>query len=120
MDTENTDYCPNFEQIKAVNRQSADCDCMGKDDRRDLVLGFMAEHSLALPPTAWYRNLRIHRTVTFGKDSLRNYLDEFVEEGLAARVDKEALDNGEVRPISEDEYRAYYIITDKGQERVND
>lgn len=118
MDTEIIDYSSKFEKIKGVNKITADGGDMVKEDRRRLVLEFMSEHPLALPPTVWYRNLSVHRTVTFGKDSLRNYLDEFVDEGLVERVNKEDLDGGDITPVSDDEYRAYYLITDSGREEV--
>ena len=84
-----------------------------------LLLNFMAEHPLALPPLTWYRNLKIHRDMTFSQDTLNNYLEEFVDEGLAARVDKEAMDSGQVQTVDDDDYRAYYIVTDRGIERAD-
>lgn len=120
MSGEISNSCVNFQEIKDINMANPDGGSMTKEDRKQLVLGFMEEHPLALPPTVWYRNLRLHRTVTFSKDSLGNYFKEFVEQGLVARVDKEALDKGQIKTISDDDYRAYYIITDSGREYLRD
>ena len=120
MVTEIEGNYPNFDNIEGTIPKCADGGDMGKDERRMLLLEFMAEHPLALPPLSWYRNLKIHRNMTFSRDTLDNYLDQFVEEGLAARVDKEALDRGKIQHVEDESYRAYYIITDKGFDEVTD
>lgn len=93
---------------------------MGKAERKELLLDFMAEHPLALPPLSWYRNLKIHRDMTFSRDTVDNYLEEFVDQGYVARVDKEALDTGQIETVDKSESRAYYIITDAGIEAVRE
>jgi len=88
---------------------------MVKSERKELVLQFMEEHPLALPPVLIYRNLRLHRSLRVGKETVKNYLTELEEEGLVLRIDKQALDDGEIKEADADD-RAYYIINDKGRE----
>jgi len=91
-----------------------DCGGMGKEDRRKVVLDFMREYDVALRPAELYRNLRYHRQITFSKESVDNYLEEFVEEGLALRVKPTGMDAGKIEEAPQDK-RAYYIITDDGR-----
>lgn len=89
---------------------------MTKEDRRLVVLGFMAHHDLALPPRAIYRNLRFKHEITFSYSSVDNYLDEFAKEGLMRRVRPEPLANGEVVDAGQGKgERAYYLITETGK-----
>jgi predicted transcriptional regulator len=88
---------------------------MVKSERKELVLRFMEKNSLALPPILVYRNLRLHRSLRVGKETVKNYLTELKEEGLVLRIDKQALDDGEIKEAEPDD-RAYYIINDKGRE----
>jgi hypothetical protein len=88
---------------------------MGKAERKQVVLEFMASKGLALPPGAIFRNLKLHQGITFSEDSVENYLSEFVEDGLVERIRKQPLDDGEIEPASEDE-RAWYLITEAGIE----
>jgi len=90
-------------------------DGMVKSERQELVLQFMEDHPLAMPPTVIYRNLRVHRNLRVGYETLKNYLDEFHEEGLVLRVDKKSLDDGEIVEADADD-RAYYVISDEGRE----
>ncbi|CCQ34292.1 hypothetical protein HLRTI_002162 [Halorhabdus tiamatea SARL4B] len=92
---------------------------MTKEDRRRQVLAFMKDHPLALSPLLLYRNMRLHQTVTFSVDSLRNYLEEFAEEGLVLRVEKEPLDDGRIVE-ADSGTRAYYVISDEGREYLDD
>lgn len=102
------------DDIKPEQSKKSD---MTKEDRRRVVLRFLADHNLALPQRAIFRNLRLHHAITFGYSSVDNYLDEFVEEGLCRRVDPTALE--EERELADmptgKEHRAYYIITDEGR-----
>lgn len=93
---------------------------MGKEERRQVVLSFLNEHPLALPPKIIYRNLRLHRQITFSEDSVENYLEEFVEEGLVDRIEKEPLDDGRIEQADDDYSRAYYLITDEGRNYADD
>lgn len=94
---------------------------MGKEDRRRVVLQFLSEHGLALPQGAIYRNLRLHHNITFSYSSVDNYLDSFVDEGLCRRVDPKPLEDRELVDMDRGkENKAYYIITEKGREYIND
>ena len=99
-------------------KQPAD---MGKEDRQFVVLAFLAEHGLALPQRAIFRNLKLHHGITFGYGSVDNYLDSFVEKGWARRVDPTELENRELVDLPGGKHnRAYYIITDEGREHIRD
>jgi len=88
---------------------------MGKEDRRRVVLDFMGQYPVALRPAEIYRNLRYHRRITFSKESVDNYIKEFVDEGLVLRVKPQALEMGQIEEAPEGQ-RAYYIISDDGRE----
>ena len=90
---------------------------MVKSERKELILRFMAEHPLAMSPVALYRNLRIHRELRVGKETVKNYLQEMAEEGLVLRIDKSALDDAEIQEADADD-RAYYIISEDGKSAV--
>ncbi|WP_424001156.1 hypothetical protein ACOZ4I_15615 [Haloarcula salina] len=92
---------------------------MTKEDRRQQLLEFMKEHPLALPPLLIYRNLKLHKDVTFTADSVRNYLDEFAEEGLVLMVEKEPLDEGKLVE-AEAGTRPYYIISEDGRDYLSE
>jgi len=90
---------------------------MVKSERKELILRFMAEHPLAMSPVALYRNLRIHRELRVGKETVKNYLQEMAGEGLVLRVDKSALDDAEIQEADAND-RAYYIISEDGKSAV--
>jgi len=92
---------------------------MVKSERKELLLEFMSEHPLAMSPVMLYRNLRIHRDLRVGKETVKNYLQEMAEEGLVLRIDKQALDDAEIREADPDD-RAYYIISDAGRDSIGD
>lgn len=92
---------------------------MGKQERKDMVLKFLADYRLALPPAVLYRNLRLRENATFSEKSLGNYLSELEESGLVKRVDPEALADRHVEPIGEDD-RGYYLITEAGADVAPD
>lgn len=96
------------------------------DERNDMVSGkrenqlemleFLAEHNLALPPAAIYRNLRFNHEVRYSKNTCDNYLDELSERGLVEKVDPKKLKELEAVPLSEDSNRrGYYRITEQGK-----
>jgi hypothetical protein len=93
---------------------------MTKEERQDVVLRFMAEHGLALPPRLVYRNLKVTEGITFGPRTVENYIREFEKDGLVARVDPSALDEGDVETLDthENGRRAYYMITEDGRDRI--
>lgn len=85
---------------------------MGKQERKLVVLQFMAEYGLALPPKAIYRNLRLLEEITFSERSVENYLDEFVAESLINRIDPDRMEDVELAtmPPEETQRRAYYYL----------
>jgi Fe2+ or Zn2+ uptake regulation protein len=91
---------------------------MGKEDRKEVVLAFMREYPVAMPPLLVYRNLRLREGITFSQDSVRRYLEQLANEGLVDRVKKEPLENQELVTADPDD-RAYYIISDEGADFVD-
>jgi hypothetical protein len=92
-------------------------------DRQRLVLEFLSEYPLALPPKVIYRNLKLHRSITFQYQTVINYLDTLVEEGWVRRVDPTELDDlptdlvdTEGRPNNP----SYYIITEEGRAELGE
>jgi len=91
---------------------------MAPEDRRHEVLTFMAEHRLALKPAAVYRNLSLHRHITFGQATVLNILQELTESGDLRRVDPDALGDRQLVDLAPDEGRGVYIVTEEGIERA--
>jgi len=91
---------------------------MGKRERKRLVLSFLAETRLALPPKALFRNLRLQENATFSEKSLNNYLAELEAGGFVKRVDPEAIEERTIREVDVDE-RGYYLITGDGVEEAH-
>lgn len=89
---------------------------MTTDERREVVLSFMAEHGLVLKPADVYRNLRLHKHITFGSETVRNILHELTDEGLVRRVDPKAIKERDLIDLDRGEGRGAYIITEKGLE----
>ncbi|MFC6975659.1 hypothetical protein ACFQL1_14950 [Halomicroarcula sp. GCM10025709] len=116
---DSTDSCVKSEIFGVNMPLRSDGGDMTKEDRRRQLLEFMKEHPLALPPLLIYRNLKLHMDVTFTVDSVRNYLDEFAEEGLVKMVEKEPLDDGDLVE-AEAGTRPYYIITEEGRAYLED
>ena len=89
-------------------------------ERRRVVLEFLDEHGLPLSPKAIYRGLKIQRDITFGYRTVQNILAELAEEGYVMRVSKDALDEGRIDPLPENDsaQRAWYFISEKGRDRV--
>lgn len=93
---------------------------MTKQDRRNLLLQFLAEYDLALPPLAIYRNMRLKWNITFSKQSIHNYLDEFTDEGLVLRVEPAPIGSRKLVEAKGEDTRAYYIISEKGRDAARD
>jgi hypothetical protein len=91
---------------------------MGKEDRKQMVLQFLAETRLALPPAVLYRNLRLRQNATFSAKSLDNYLDELESEGYLLRVKPQSLEQREIEPIEDG--RGYWLVTEAGVEAAPD
>lgn len=92
------------------------------EERRMLVLEFINEHDMPLPPLAIYAGLVRQYRITFAYRTIQNILKELVEEGSLIRVDTKKLREGDIEPLGDTESRrrAYYFITTEGKERVGD
>jgi len=113
-------YCATkryFERTRNYKRQQGEHRLMGKQERKRLVLTFLAETRLALPPKALFRNLRLQENATFSEKSLNNYLAELDAEGFVRRVDPEAIEQRNIIEVGDDE-RGYYLITEAGVEEA--
>jgi len=108
-----------FKQLRCDLNPGGEWAGMGKADRKEMVLQFLAETRLALPPAVLYRNLRLRQNATFSEKSLGNYLSELETEGLVKRVDPDALERREIVTVGADA-RGYYLITDAGVEAAPD
>jgi len=97
---------------------SESCGKMSKEDRKQLVLQYLAHTRLALPPAVLYRNLRLRHNATFSESTLGNYLEEMEQEGLLTRIDPEPMANREVVEI--DDGRGYWVTTEYGREQAED
>jgi len=91
---------------------------MAPEDRRREVLSFMSEHRLALKPMTVYRNLCLHRHITFGSATVANILQELTEAGDLRRVDPDALPDRQLVDLDPDGGRGVYIVTEQGRQRV--
>jgi hypothetical protein len=92
---------------------------MAKQERRLVLLNFLADTKLAMPIGVIYRNLRYHVGITFSRPSIRNYLNECLEEGLVRRVKPEPLEARKLVDLDRgDERGGYWIITKTGREYV--
>jgi len=106
-----------------VNKEpSSDGGSMPPEERRKAVLEFMADHGIALPPKAIFRGMKIEMGIHFSYRTVQTILSELEEKGFVARVNKGALDDGDIEPIPADEAgrRAYYMITMDGRREVGD
>lgn len=81
--------------IGAIKGESIPPGDMGKEDRKRVVLEFLENSGVALPPAAVYRNIKI-RGGTFEERSVKTYLRELAEEGKVLKVDPDALEEGRV------------------------
>jgi len=106
--------------ITVYKKPAADGGSMPPEERRQAVLEFMADHGIALPPKAIFRGMKVERGIHFSYRTVQTILSELEEKGMVARVNKEALDDGDIEPIPEDEAgrRAYYMITMDGRREV--
>jgi hypothetical protein len=93
---------------------------MPPEARRNLVLEFIDEHDMPLPPLAIWGGLNRQYRVTFSYRTLQNILSDLVDEGDVFRVDTTILkEEGRVEEVEDSSgRRAYYYITEEGRERV--
>lgn len=89
-------------------------------ERERVLLEFIDEHGLPLPPKVIFRGLKVQRNITFSHRTVENILRRLRESGEVMRVEKDELDEGRIRPLPDDAEarRTYYFITDKGRERL--
>lgn len=59
---------------------------MGKEDRRRLLLKFLNERNVALPPKVLYNNLLLYETITFSDKTVQRLLLESEELGLVENI----------------------------------
>ncbi len=87
---------------------------------RELVLIFLHQHGLPLPPVVIHRGLQVENTLAPSHRTIMRILDELTENGEIMRCDLDALDDGRIEPLApgEDPDRAWYFITDAGRERI--
>jgi len=90
---------------------------MPPEQRRELVLSFMAEHGLALKPAAIYRNMRLHHRISFTDTTVQNILSDLTESGDLQRVDPSQLAERELAEVT-GAGRGAYIVTEAGRERA--
>jgi len=62
---------------------------MGKEDRARIILEFMAESGIAMPPGLWYENLDLYKNITFSYDTTRRRVRDFEEAGWVVRYDRD-------------------------------
>lgn len=89
---------------------------VAREERIQLVLGYLVESDSALPPAAIFRNLKL-RGATFERRSVTNFLADLHDRGLVQKVDMDALDEGRIEVVSADE-QGYWMATDKGIDAV--
>jgi hypothetical protein len=91
---------------------------MPKSEAKRIVLEFMAQYDVPMPPTVLHRGLRLHKNFTYSDETLLNYLGELVEDGLVVRIDPQALHTRDIVPLTDADTRGYYLITDDGRDFV--
>lgn len=105
-----------FTPIKSNVTEYSD---MSKDDRRRVVLAFMAKHQLVLKPASVYRNLRFHQNITFGSATVRNILHELVDKDYVQRVNiNRVAENRELDTVDKGSKKGAYIITELGIKEI--
>jgi hypothetical protein len=113
--------CKNIDKSVVTIPPAPDWGDMGKEERVRVVLEFLAEHGLALPPRAIFRNLRFHQNITFSLQSVENYLEELSNDGYVERVNPAALEKRQVEEVPADNsMKAYYVVTEAGRQHLRD
>jgi hypothetical protein len=109
-----------FERFGGNKPKVFDGGDMPPEARREMVLEFVAQQDIPLPPLAIWSGLNRHYRVTFSYRTMQNILGDLVDNGDLFKVDTEKLRDGEISEIEGDSSsrRAYYFITDSGLSRV--
>jgi len=115
--TSHTDKCENT-TTESNKPRGAKPELMSKEDRKQLVLEYLAQTGLGLPPLALYRNLRLRQNATFSEKTLYNYLEELEAEGLVMRVDPDAMVDRKITEV--DDGQAYWMATESGQQAAGE
>jgi len=112
--------CTNSGTFGGNKRQVNDGGDMPPEARRELVLEFVVQHDIPLPPLAIWAGLNRQHRVTFSYRTMQNILSDLVNEGDLFKVDTEKLRGGEISKIEGDSSsrRAYYFATEEGMDRV--
>jgi len=95
---------------------------MPPQDREDAVLHFLFTHGFPLPPKPIFRGLKITENITFSYRTVQNICMRLEDQGLMIRCDKQAMDNGKIKPLSptSNVKRTYYYPTEDAMERIED
>jgi len=111
----------NSNNFGGSNNSGVNGESMPPEDREDQLLQFFVEHGFPLPPKALYRAMKVSEDITFSYRTVQNILERLLQQGDVVRLDKDALDEGILKPLGDDEEdrRTYYFITQQGRERLN-
>lgn len=82
-----------------------DNNSMSKEDRREIILRFLADTGLAFSSAPLYYNMKREMFVTFSKRTMQRHLKEMRGEGLVRRID---------------EGDGYWEITDEGRNYLSE
>ncbi len=90
------------------------------ETRENAVLAFLLDHGFAMPPAVIYRGMKATENIHFSKRTVENILKRMHERGYVMRCDKDALNEGRIKPLPEDaeDRRTYYYVTDAGTRRL--
>lgn len=118
--TPNCTNCNETDKSGAGKTTASNSGTMPVREREDVVLRFVYEHGIALPPKAIYRGLKLRQNITFSYRTVQNILSRLNNSGEMMRCDKEALDEGRIEPLPDcaKNRRTYYYITEAGIERI--
>jgi Fe2+ or Zn2+ uptake regulation protein len=102
-------------------RQFPDGGDVPKVDNQLRILKFLYDYEVPAGPKSIYGGLIHNDTITFGYRTVQNQLKKLVEKGEVQRV-KVDTDNDEIKVLdpSESGKRAFYLITEKGRQRVKE
>lgn len=97
---------------------------MPPEARQELILEFVAEHDMPLPPLAIWAGMNRQYRVTFSYRTLNNDLADLVDAGEMIRVNTTPLkkNGAPIEPLEGDprNRKSYYFVTDAGVARIAD
>jgi len=114
-------YCNGTGKSGGNKPLTTDGSGMPADEREDTILRFLEQHGIPLPPAVIFRGLKIQENITFAYRTVQDILKRLNEQGLVMRCSKEALDEGRIEKLPDDETgrRTYYFITEEGKSRIH-